>query len=181
MNRQFVAGTILGVAAAAAIGAFAGYQILGSDADDYADVVSVEPVTETISEPREVCHDKVVDVQKPVKDEHQIAGTVAGAVIGGVLGNQVGDGSGQDIATAAGAVAGGYAGNKVQEKIQEGNTEQQLQQVCETVYDTRQVQDGYEVTYELDGEEHVVYMDYDPGRRIALENGRPVLDPLDDS
>jgi uncharacterized protein YcfJ len=178
MNRQLLIGAAIGAVAVTAIGTIAGTRLITSD--DYAEVVAVEPVLETISEPRQVCRDQVVDVQKPVKDEHQIAGTVAGAVIGGVLGNQVGDGSGQDIATAGGAVAGGYAGNKIQEKIQEGNTEQQLQQVCETVYDTREVQDGYRVTYELDGREHTVQMDYDPGRRIALEDGRPVLAPGND-
>jgi uncharacterized protein YcfJ len=181
MSKQFVVGSVIGAAAVTAIGVFAGYQILDPDADEYARVISAEPVTHTVSEPRQVCRDEVVDVKKPVKDEHQIAGTVAGAVIGGVLGNQVGDGSGQDIATVGGAVAGGYAGNKIQEKIQDGNTEQQLQQTCETVYDTRDVQDGYEVTYELDGQEHVIHMDYDPGRRIALEDGRPVTDQRDDS
>jgi uncharacterized protein YcfJ len=175
MNRQLLIGAAIGAVAVTAIGTIAGTRLVTST--EYADVVAVEPVLETISEPRQACREEVVEVQKPVKDEHQIAGTVAGAVIGGVLGNQVGDGSGQDIATAGGAVAGGYAGNKIQEKIQEGNTEQQLRQVCETVYDTREVQDGYAVTYELDGEQHTVRMDHDPGRRIALEDGKPELPP----
>jgi uncharacterized protein YcfJ len=173
MNKHLLIGVALGAVAVTAIGTIAGTRLVTSA--DYADVVAVEPVLKSVSEPRQACREEVVEVQKPVKDKHRITGTVAGAVIGGVLGNQVGDGSGQDIATAGGAVAGGYAGNKIQEKIQEGNTEQQLQQVCETVYDTREVQDGYRVTYELDGEEHTILMDVDPGRRLALENGRPVL------
>lgn len=179
MNKNLLIGAAVGAVAITAIGTIAGTR--WGTTEDYADVVAVEPVVRTVSEPREVCHEEVVEVPKPVKDKHQITGTVAGAVIGGVLGNQVGDGSGQDIATAGGAVAGGYAGNKIQEKIQEGNTEQQLRQVCETVYDTREVPDGYEVTYELDGEEHTIHMDVDPGRRLALENGRPDLDAEGDS
>jgi uncharacterized protein YcfJ len=143
---------------------------------DSATVVSVEPFMRTVSTPREVCRDELVTQQKPVKDPHQVTGTIAGAVIGGVLGSKIGDGSGQDIATVGGAVAGGYAGNKVHEKIQEGNTEQRPQRVCETVYDTSEVQDGYEVTYRLDGQEHVVHMDHDPGARISLENGEPMLE-----
>jgi len=179
MNRNLLIGVAVGAVAATAVGTIAGTR--WGTADDYADVVAVEPLLRTVSEPREVCREEVVEVRKPVKDKHQIAGTVAGAVIGGVLGNQVGDGSGQDIATAGGAVAGGYAGNKIQEKIQEGNTEQQLRQVCETVYDTREVADGYQVTYELDGEEHTIHMAVDPGPRLALENGRPDLDAEGDS
>jgi len=173
MNRQFMIGSIIGAVAVTAVGAIAGYRIL--DLGDSAAVLAVEPAMKTVSTPREVCHDKLVTQQKPVKDPHQVTGTIAGAVIGGALGSQVGGGSGKDIATVGGAVAGGYAGNKVQEKIQEGNTEQHSQRICETVYDTTKVQDGYEVTYKFDGEERVVHMDQHPGARISLENGEPIL------
>ena len=178
MNRQLLIGGIIGAVAVTAVGAVAGFRAY--EEANYAEVIAATPAMETVSVPRQECHDELVEQQEATRDPKQITGTVVGAVIGGVLGNQVGDGSGQDIATAGGAVAGGYAGNKIQEKIQEGNTEQQLQQVCETVYDTREVQDGYRVTYELDGREHTVQMDYDPGRRIALEDGRPVLAPGND-
>lgn len=171
MNRHLLIGGIVGAAAATAI---AGVAMLESK--DYAEVVSVEPVSTTVSVPREQCRDQVVEVQKPVKDDKQIAGTVAGAVIGGALGRQVGDGRGQDLATVAGAAAGGYAGNKVQEKIQENNTEQRVERVCETVYDEHQEPAGYEVTYLWDGQERVVHMDHDPGRRLEIEEGQPVLD-----
>lgn len=171
MNRQFMLGGIIGAVAVTAFGAIAGYRML--ERENSAPVLSVEPFMKTVSTPREVCRNELVTQQKPVKDPHQVTGTIAGAVIGGALGSKVGDGSGQDIATVGGAVAGGYAGNKVQEKIQEGNTEQHSQRVCETVYDTTRVQDGYEVTYRLDGQEHVVHLDHDPGDRISLENGEP--------
>jgi uncharacterized protein YcfJ len=86
--------------------------------------------------PREVCTDKVVTRQKPVKDENRVLGTVAGAVVGGVVGHEVGGkGTGQDIATVGGAVAGGYAGNRVQKSVQDNATEQTTERVCETVYD----------------------------------------------
>lgn len=171
MNRHLLIGGIVGAAAATAI---AGVAML--DSEDYAEVVAVEPVTTTVSVPREECRDHVVEVQKPVKDDKQITGTVAGAVIGGVLGRQVGGGSGKDIATVAGAAAGGYAGNKAQEKIQENNTEQRVERRCQTVYDEHEEPAGYEVTYLWDGQERVVHMDHDPGRRLEIEDGRPVLD-----
>jgi len=175
MNRQLLIGSIIGAVAVTAVGAVAGLQM--AESGNYAEVLAVRPVTKTVSVPKEECHDQLVDVATPVKDTNQIAGTVAGAVIGGVLGNQVGDGSGKKIATVAGAAAGGYAGNKVQEGMQDRNTHQELQRVCNTVQLTHEEADGYDVTYRMDGQDRVVHMDYDPGNRIAIENGQLVLNP----
>jgi uncharacterized protein YcfJ len=174
MNRNMIIGSIIGAVAVTAVGGWAGFQAL--DSNNYAEVVAVEPAMTTVSIPREECTEKVVTTQKPVKDPKQITGTVAGAVIGGVLGNQVGGGRGKDIATVAGAVGGGYAGNKIQENIQENNVEQGVQTVCSTVYDQREEQDGFNVTYRLDGQERRVHMSYDPGSRIPVENGELVID-----
>ena len=175
MNKQLLIGGIIGAVAVTAIGAVAGYRML--DSANYADVISVKPIMKTVSVPREVCRDQIVEVTNPTKDPKQITGTVAGAVIGGVLGNQVGGGTGKTAATVAGAAAGGYAGNKIQEKMQEGNTHTESQQVCDTVQDSHEESQGYDVTYQLDGQERMVHMDHDPGRRIAIENGQPVLNP----
>ncbi|MFH7456679.1 glycine zipper 2TM domain-containing protein, partial [Pseudomonas syringae group genomosp. 7] len=82
---------------------------------EYADELAVEPINQQIKTPREVCKDVTVTRQAPVKDQHQIVGSVIGAVAGGLLGNQIGGGNGKKIATVPGAVGGGYAGNKVQE------------------------------------------------------------------
>lgn len=172
MNRQTWIGVVIGAIAVTAVGAFAGYRL--ADDQEYAKVLEVRPNMAEVAIPRSECRNEVVTRQKPVKDKHQVTGTIAGAVIGGVLGNQVGDGSGQDIATAAGAVAGGVAGNKIHEKIQEGNTEQSLEETCSTVYDQRLEQQGYLVTYEWDGETREVVLDHDPGRRLAMENGEIV-------
>lgn len=175
MSRQMLIGGIIGAVAVTAIGAVAGFQLF--DSDEFAEVVSVVPVTRTVSVPREVCKDEVIDVSTPTKDPKQITGTIAGAVIGGVLGNQVGDGSGKTVATVAGAAAGGYAGNKIQENMQEGNTGTQTQRVCSTVQDSHEEPAGYDVTYIMDGEQRVVRMDHDPGDRIAIEDGQLVLTP----
>jgi uncharacterized protein YcfJ len=168
-------GSIIGAVAVTAVGGWAGYQAL--DSGKYADVVSAAPAMKLVSIPREECRDQLVSTKKPVKDPKQITGTVAGAVIGGVLGNQVGGGRGKDIATVAGAVGGGYAGNKIQENIQDKNVEQELKTVCSTVYDQREEQDGFNVTYRLDGQERSVHMDYNPGRKIPVEDGVLVIDP----
>jgi uncharacterized protein YcfJ len=173
MNKQLVIGLVAGAVAVTAIGAVAGYQML--DQANYAEVLAVTPAMKSVSVPREECRDQLVTVTNPTKDPKQIVGTVAGAVIGGVIGSKVGGGDGKKLATVGGAVGGGYAGNKIQEGMQERNTHQESQRTCETVRDSRQVQQGYDVTYRLDGKEQVVRLDYDPGKRIPIENGSLVL------
>jgi len=173
MNKQLLIGSVAGALAVTAIAAVGGYRML--DKGNYAEVLAVEPSMKSVSVPREECRDQMVNVTRPTKDPNQIAGTVAGAVIGGVLGNQVGGGDGKKLATVGGAVGGGYAGNKIQEGMQERNTYQESRRVCTTVRDTRQQQDGFDVTYRLDGREQVVHMDYNPGNRIPVENGALVL------
>jgi uncharacterized protein YcfJ len=137
-----------------------------------ARVVDVRPITDTVSEPREVCRDEPVVQQVPVRDEHRVAGTLLGAAIGGVLGNQVGGGDGRKIATVVGAVGGGYAGNRVQDRIQRSNTTSTTERRCETVYEPREVTRGYDVTYSYEGRTQTVRMDHPPGDRLPVRDGR---------
>ncbi|MFA5495893.1 MAG: glycine zipper 2TM domain-containing protein [Porticoccaceae bacterium] len=175
MNKSMLAGVVVGVAIATAGGVIAGYNFLGDSAPTHAEVVDVREVKETISTPREVCQPVQVTRQKPVQDQHQILGTVAGAVIGGALGNQVGGGSGKKAATVAGVVGGGYAGNKVQERIQTNSTYQTTETRCETVTDSHQVTKGYQVSYRIGDDPGEVFMEYKPGARIPLADGKLVL------
>lgn len=175
MNKSAVIGATLGAVAVTAVGAIASYK-LGGDEQQFAEVLAVTPVTETIRTPREDCRDEAVTHQAPTKDPHQVTGTIAGAVVGGVVGSQFGGGSGKKVATVAGAVAGGYAGNKVQEKMQAGNTYTTTERRCTTVTDTKEKVVGYDVTYRLDDKEAVVRMDQAPGARIPVKDGQPVLD-----
>ena len=137
----------------------------------FARVVSVTPVKETITTPRQLCRDEVVQHTEQPRDKHQITGIAAGAVIGGILGNQVGDGRGRDLATLAGAVAGGFGGKKVQQDVQTGKTVSTIEQRCETVYDSHVKIEGYTVQYEVNGQLATVRMDYDPGQQIPINNG----------
>lgn len=171
INKKFLIGGIVG---AIAITATAGCGM--SNADNYAEVLAVTPAIATVSSPREECSDQLVSVQQPTKDPNQVTGTVAGAVIGGLVGSQIGDGDGKKVATVGGAIAGGISGKKVQEGMQERNVDQVSQRVCETVQDSRQEQTGYDVTYLLDGREHTVRMNDDPGGRIRIEDGKPVTE-----
>jgi len=176
MNRSTLTGVIAGAIAVTAIGAIATTKYGLNPLADYADVVAVKPNFKSAQVPREFCRDELVTQQAPVKDEKRIAGTAIGAIVGGVLGSQVGHGDGSKLATVAGAAAGGYAGNKIQKGMQQGNTEQVSQRHCSTVYDSVTSQEGFKVTYRLDGKESTIVMDHDPGERIRVKDGAPVTD-----
>jgi uncharacterized protein YcfJ len=142
----------------------------------YAQVLKVTPLAKTIHTPRQECHDETVTQQAPVKDQHQIIGTVAGAVIGGVVGHQIGGGTGKDLATVAGAAGGGYAGNRIQKNLQDRDTTTSTVQKCNTVYDESKKPMGYEVRYRLNDKEGTIKMDHKPGDRIPVRDGQLVVD-----
>lgn len=174
MNKSMIVGAVLGAVGVTAGGAVATYSLVSGP--QYAEVLAVQPVKETVKTPREVCKDVTVTRQRPVKDQHQIAGTVIGAVAGGLLGNQVGGGNGKKIATVAGAVGGGYAGNKVQEGMQARDTYTTTETRCNTVTDTSEKLVGYDVKYHLGEQVGQVRMDRDPGARIPVnDQGQLVL------
>lgn len=173
MNKSMLVGAVLGAAGITAGGAVATYGLVGGP--EYAQVLAVQPVKETIRTPREVCEDVVVTRQKPVQDQHKIAGTAIGAVVGGLLGSQVGGGSGKKIATVAGAVGGGYAGNQVQGNMQAKDTYSTTETRCTTVTDTSEKLVGYDVKYQLDGKAGQVRMARDPGSQIPVKDGQLVL------
>lgn len=174
MNKSLIVGSVLGAIAVTAGGAIAGFDLL-KRAPEYAEVLNVEPLKETIKKPREECHDETVVHKRPVKDENRITGSVVGAVVGGLLGHQVGGGSGKKIATVAGAAAGGYAGNQVQKNMQEGDTYTTTERKCKTVIDTEEKLVGFQVKYRLDDKEGQVRMDHHPGERIPVKDGELVL------
>ena len=175
MNKSMVVGAVLGAVAVTAGGAFATYSLVNKG-PEYAQVTNVEPINQTIKTPRQVCKDVAVTRQAPVKDQHQIAGTVVGALAGGLLGNQIGGGNGKKLATVAGAVGGGYAGNKVQEGMQQRDTYTTTQRRCSTVNDSSQKVVGYNVSYTIDGQAGRVKMDHEPGNTIPLDkNGKLIL------
>ena len=165
---------VLGAVVIAAAGAVGGYKVL-NPSPEFAEVLSVKPVTKTETIPQEVCHEETVVKQKPVKDEHRVAGTAIGAVVGGLIGSQIGGGDGKKVATVAGAVAGGYAGNKAQESMQQNDTYTAQETRCETIYEERSQLLGYEVKYQLGEETGTVRMDHKPGKTIPVQDGALVL------
>ena len=173
MDKSTMKGIVIGATAAVALSGVAGYQAL--KAPTYADVLAVKEVTETIKVPRQECTQQTVQHQAPVKDEHQLTGTVLGAVVGGLVGNQVGGGNGKKLATVAGAAAGGYAGNQAQKNMQASDVTTTTENVCNTVYDSKQKNVGFDVTYKLGNKQDVVRLTYNPGKQIPVENGQLVI------
>lgn len=175
MDSSMVKGLVIGAVVVTAGGAVANYTMFSDKSAEYAQVINVEEIKETVNTPREECKDVAVTKKAPVKDEHKIAGTAVGAVVGGLLGNQIGGGSGKKIATVAGAAAGGYAGNKVQGNMQDNDTYTTTERRCNTVTDTHENVVGYNVTYMIGDKEGTVRMDEKPGSRIPVENGLLVV------
>ncbi len=175
MDRSLMTGLMIGAVVAVGATALAGLKMMPKS-PEYAEVLKVTPLTKTVHTPRQDCHDETVTHQAPVKDQHQVLGTVAGAVVGGVIGHQIGGGTGREIATVAGAAGGGYAGNRIQKNLQDKDTYTTTEQKCATVYDSSQKRTGFEVRYRLNGKEATVRMDHDPGDRIPVRDGQLVLD-----
>ncbi len=183
MNRLIVNVLQVGIAAALVSGVSACNRDASADvgavgasgeaasAARYAKVVSVDPVRQTVNNPKQVCHDEVVSQTTAPKDQHQIAGTAIGAVLGGVLGNQVGGGKGKTLATVAGAVGGGYAGKKIEQSRQHANTTSSVERRCSTVDNSSTKLVGYDVRYEYNGVTRTVRMDHDPGDRVEIQEG----------
>jgi uncharacterized protein YcfJ len=176
MDKSMLKGMVLGAAAITAVGGIASYQIIHSQ-PAFAEVLKVEPAFQAVKTPREVCKDEVVTLNAPVRDRDRIAGTVIGAVVGGLLGNQIGAGDGRTLATVGGAVGGGYAGNRMQKNIRDSDVHTTHQARCKTVYDSQEKIMGFNVTYRLGGQIGVVRMDYDPGDRIPVKDGKLLVLP----
>ncbi|MBS0580708.1 MAG: glycine zipper 2TM domain-containing protein [Proteobacteria bacterium] len=175
MNKSLATGIAVGTIVAVGVGALAGVK-LANKGPEYAQVLKVTPLTKTTRTPRQECHDETVAHQAPVKDEHQLIGTVAGAVVGGIVGHQIGGGTGRDIATVAGAAGGGYAGNRIQKNLQDKDTVTSTEQKCVTVYDSKESPAGYSVRYRLGDQEKTVKMNHNPGDRLPVRDGQVILD-----
>jgi len=174
MNKSMLVGAVIGGASVLSLGAVASYQALKTP--EFAEVVNVAAVDETVQKPVESCKQVRTVHRAPVQDRDRVAGTVIGGLLGGVLGNQVGGGNGKTLATVAGVAGGAYAGNHVQRNMQNADTRSETREHCKTVMKTEQKRVGYDVKYLLNGKIAVVRMAEKPvGDRIPVEHGKLVL------
>lgn len=180
MDKSMIKGIAVGGIAMVVLGAGAVTGFKTVMKPQFADVVAVKEVTETVATPRETCEDVQVTHRAPVKDEHRITGTVVGGVAGGLLGSTVGGGRGKTLATVAGAAAGGFAGNQVQKNMQEKDVVTTTERRCKTVNVKSLKVVGYSVTYRLDGKEGVVRTSFKPGPKLPVKDGHVVTMPTSD-
>ena len=181
MDKSMIKGIGVGGIAMVVLGsgAVTGYKAITKP--EFADVVAVKEVFETVVTPHEQCEDVKVQHRAPVKDEHRIAGSVVGGLAGGLLGSAVGGGKGKTLATIAGAAAGGYAGNRVQKNLQDKDAVTTTEHRCKTVNEKSQKVAGYKVTYRLDGKEGVVRTTFRPGATLPVKDGQVVTTPVPDN
>ena len=174
MDKSMIKGMAVGGIAMVVLGtgAVTGYKTMTKP--NFAEVVAVKDVFETVVTPREKCEDVQVQHQAPVKDQNRIAGSVVGGIAGGLLGSAVGGGKGKTLATVAGAAAGGYAGNRVQKNMQEKDVVSTTEHRCKTVNEKSQKVIGYDVTYRLEGKDGSVRTAFKPGPTLPVKDGQVV-------
>ncbi|MFV0576678.1 MAG: glycine zipper 2TM domain-containing protein [Vibrio sp.] len=132
------------------------------DKPQTAKIVMVDAVMEQVKTPKQVCENVTVTHQRAPTDQHKVVGTVTGGTAGGVIGHQIGGGHGKDIATAVGAIAGAAVGRHVQGNMQQNDTYTTTQKKCHTEYTTSEKQNGYNVTYEFNGQQQTIQMKEKP-------------------
>jgi uncharacterized protein YcfJ len=151
---------------------------------DVADVVSVDPIIEQVSEPieRQVCWNEPVTYREPARgyrsNRHRSnSGAILGAIIGGVVGNQFGSGRGRDAATVAGAALGYSVARDEQrrnDRYRSGRYGERVvqtqEQQCrvETDYQSEERVLGYDVAYRYNGRIYHTRTDAHPGDTIRV-------------
>lgn len=176
MNKSMLLGAGLGAVSVVVIASATHFMSQPAE-PQFAPITAVKAVTKTNKTPVERCETVAVTKQRPVQDQHKIAGTALGAAIGGVLGNQVGGGSGKKAATAVGAVAGGYAGNQVQGNMQANDTYVVNEQRCRTEYQHSETVIGYDVHYTLNETAGVLRTEQKPTEKQLPVKEGVVVDP----
>ncbi len=127
-----------------------------------ARVISVTPIMQQVSVPRQVCSNETVVTGQ----QKSGAGAAMGAIAGGAVGNSVGGGGGKAAATMIGIIGGAILGDS----IEGGGTPQtQTVQRCTTQNILENRITGYSVIYEFGGKQYTVQMPQDPGPTIKLQ------------
>lgn len=189
---------IAAIAAAALLsaGAVASYVAWKNPA--YAEVVSVEPVRQTVSTPERVCSEEQVVRRRPAPDDLpnslRLDGQTKakrggpGTVTSGIVRQPVGTGTGSTVVAGRGAVADSHdesdRGSVVREaEAQKRNPPQETYAAtvkrCRTITQSSEKVVAYDVRYRLRGKTSKVRMDHDPGKRIPVRNGKLAVEQGD--
>jgi len=180
--RQPVLVAVVGTAGVLCAGIAATYLAWKHPA--YAEVVSVEPVKQVVTTPEKICGAEPVARPTRVEDQTEyLTGNpgLGGRVISGMGRLPVRSGSGGTVASgtpdrraaqtvnkAPGTAHNGKAGKA-------GKAAAATHKQCRTVQQMSERVVAYDVRYRLHGRTSKVRMDYDPGTRIPVKDGKLVL------
>ncbi len=143
---------------------------------DYAKVIDVEPLYETVSykEPERHCRIEQRTVKHRRSNTPVILSTMIGAAIGHKLGN---DSTNRKIGAVAGAVLGASVGKDINRDNYTYETREEPR--CETTYNVHYEEKlkGYRVGYKYRGHTYYTRTSHHPGDRIKVAvNVRPLID-----
>jgi len=116
-----------------------------------AQIISIKPHMVSVTTTGKVCHNE----QHTVYTQNHnvpVAGAVLGGVAGGTIANQTINGSSRTAATVAGAALGALGGAAVQKHLNQPKPYVVSTPVCTKKTTTKQVQQGFEVTYIMNGQ-----------------------------
>jgi uncharacterized protein YcfJ len=147
MKESTLTGVLAGAAVVTAGLAFASFRILEGDGQ-FAEVLAVQPVVESVQRPRQECPEELI------VDGHPRAG--APAAVSTALA----------LATPLAKATSGAEDTALDPATN-----------CRTVYDSILETVGYDVVYRLGDRQGTVRMDHDPGDRIPVKDGELVLQP----
>jgi uncharacterized protein YcfJ len=158
-----------GVIILAVSGSAVGYNSEGKILE--APVISANPIYRTIeiNNPRQQCWEEAVAI--PQKQYESRTPEIVGALLGAAVGYQFGSGRGQDAAAVAGAVLGGSIARDAKHRNRQSQgTGVRYEQRCKTVneYHTEERLEGYDVTYQYDGDLYTTRTKHDPGSTIRV-------------
>jgi uncharacterized protein YcfJ len=134
-----------------------------------AQVISVNPHTETINSPRQQCYTEYERGASYNSGERDIGGAIIGGIAGGLLGGQVGKGKGRAVSAAIGAATGAIVGDRLDNSNNGYNsTSTRPIERCSSVDNWQTVNRGYVVVYRHNGRDYTTVMPNDPGNTIRM-------------
>jgi uncharacterized protein YcfJ len=122
----------------------------------YANIVSVTPLTDQVSVIKSNC----VDAQQ----ERSFWGMIFGGLGGAAVGKAV---TKSNTGMAVGAAVGGYAGDAIE-------TAMNTQERCRQIHSYEPVSGGYQIVYELDGQQYTVRSNTFPRGKTIPVHFQPV-------
>jgi uncharacterized protein YcfJ len=130
-----------------------------------ATVISVSPVSETVSRPTQRCWTEYQ--QQVVQRGHDYGGAIFGGITGGLLGSLMGAGNGKVAAAAAGAGLGVLAGDHLANRDSVDTYTVPVQR-CDQSASAQTTTTAYSVTYEYDGQRFMTRLPYNPGSQLRV-------------